>query len=174
MGEGLATACALRLPAGCPTRHLSVGTRSEEESACPSGSGDGVRVHCRYLRVGSNPTADILLIWRRAFWQLAMRNARERAHDQKKSQPARVVQGVESGSNADICAWVRIPRLTFYCCAAVSHSRSTHQPCGGAARRTEISWLSAPCSTSPCHSSSPRGGLSRGASAPILPKVDQK
>ena len=29
------------------------------ESVCPSGQGGGLKIHCRKLRVGSNPTADI-------------------------------------------------------------------------------------------------------------------
>ena len=28
-------------------------------SVCPSGPGGGLKIHCRQLRVGSNPTADI-------------------------------------------------------------------------------------------------------------------
>ena len=32
--------------------------RSIQMSVCPSGQGGGLKIHCRQLRVGSNPTAD--------------------------------------------------------------------------------------------------------------------
>ena len=43
------------------TEFRSVATR-HWESLCPSGQGGGLKIHCRQLRVGSNPTGDICLL----------------------------------------------------------------------------------------------------------------